>query len=113
MQRRRTNFVTALQDLSGDWCSDQSQLRGMAIKFSSGCARLDAMVRGQFCQCSAEMRPMFLAPIHDEEVTISNMVSVTQGWKWHECVIFLPTPIIHRLAATLPPRPGAISDGIG
>ncbi|KAK8619630.1 hypothetical protein V6N13_135912 [Hibiscus sabdariffa] len=31
----------------------------------------------------------------------------------HDCAAYLPVPILHRLAATLPPQPRALSDEIG
>ncbi|KAK8563899.1 hypothetical protein V6N12_036034 [Hibiscus sabdariffa] len=53
MQRRRANFVPALCDSSGVWCSDQSHLRSLVMDFYStlfsiGGAHIDTTVRCQF-----------------------------------------------------------------
>ncbi|KAK8578414.1 hypothetical protein V6N13_116259 [Hibiscus sabdariffa] len=46
-------------------------------------------------------------------VTVAEMVDATRVWKWQEFAAILPTPILHRLTTTVPPRRIQIEDAIG
>ncbi|KAL4335727.1 hypothetical protein GQ457_07G012090 [Hibiscus cannabinus] len=47
------------------------------------------------------------------KVTVSSMVDVTHGCNWHACAPYLLIPIIHHLAAILPPRPDTLANVVG
>ncbi|KAK8624010.1 hypothetical protein V6N13_065369 [Hibiscus sabdariffa] len=46
-------------------------------------------------------------------VTVAKMVDATRSWKWQEFVVVLPTLVLHRLAATVPPHRMHLADDIG
>ncbi|KAK8663024.1 hypothetical protein V6N13_024905 [Hibiscus sabdariffa] len=64
-ERRRTNFVEALRDSDGHWCSDQTRLQTMASDFyrnlftGTMSSRIVYDTRGRFMSCTPSMEQSF------------------------------------------------------